>query len=110
MSKKQISHIYWFAPFHLMSPSTRYRGNYPLQYLKKHHNQSYDFVYPDNSLKGLLHFIKIYLSALLFRKQNSLIVIQKVCTNRLYAKALKLLIRIHKKNTLYDIDDAEQYS
>ena len=37
-----------------------------------------------------------------------MIFIQKVCTNRLYANALKMLILIHKSNTNYDLDDAEQ--
>ena len=108
MSKSKI-HIYWFAPYNLTCPSTRYRGKYPLEYLKENSGIEYDFVIPDSSTKGIFHFIKVYFSILLFRKKNSLIVIQKICSNRIYANALKILIRISKKNTIYDLDDAEYY-
>ncbi len=52
-------------------------------------------------------FLKTYLSVLLFRKPDSLIVVQKVTSNRLYAKTLKFLVAVRKNKTLYDIDDAE---
>lgn len=55
----------------------------------------------------MFRFIYTYFSALIFRKHNSIIIIQKVCTNRLYANALKLLVLLQNRNTLYDIDDAE---
>nr|NQU93997.1 hypothetical protein [Bacteroidota bacterium] len=106
-SINKFRHIYWFAPYNLKSPSTRYRGKYPLVHLKEHYNIASDFVFPDRSLKGLRKFFQVFISALLFRKPNSLIVIQKVCSNKFYANALKCLILIQKKNTLYDIDDAE---
>lgn len=104
-----LKHIYWFAPYNITCPSTRYRGKYPLEYLQKHHRINYDFVLPDRSLSGMLFFLKIFLSILFFRKKNSLLVVQKICSNRWYANALKLLILIRKNATLYDIDDAEYF-
>jgi len=103
----KIKHIYWFAPYNLNGPSTRYRGYYPLKYFSKNFKIEFDFVFPDRSTNGMLKFIRVYLSAFLFRKRNSVIVIQKVCSNRLYANALKLLILVRSKHTQYDIDDAE---
>lgn len=103
----QIHHIYWFAPFNLNSPSTRYRGKYPLEYLQKYYNIKSDFIFPAQSFLHKLRFLRMFLSVLLFRKSNSLIVIQKICSNRLYAKSLKFLIFSQRKNTLYDLDDAE---
>jgi len=78
-----------------------------LKYLRQHYGITYDFVIPDKQPGKLIHFFRVYISALLFRKKDSIIVIQKVCTDRCYAKALKLLIRLQKANTLYDLDDAE---
>ncbi|MEZ4885716.1 MAG: glycosyltransferase [Chitinophagales bacterium] len=105
--QSNIKHIYWFAHYHLDCPSTRYRGQLPLQYLAKNMGIEYDFIYPDRSANGLWKFFRVFFAALLFRKPNSLIVIQKICSNGWYAKALKLLISLRPKNTLYDIDDAE---
>lgn len=102
-------HIYWFAHYGLTCPSARYRGHYPLQHLHSTYGISFDFVYPDRSLSRLVKFLKLYLSILLFRKKNSLIVIQKVCSNGFYANALKVLVWIRNKDTIYDLDDAEQY-
>ncbi len=105
--KNKINHIYWFASINLNGPSTRYRLYYPLLYLKQHYNIDSQFVFPDRSIKGIIHFIHIFFLALLFRKKNSIIVIQKVFTNRVYANVLKFLVLVQKNNTLYDIDDAE---
>lgn len=105
----KYSHIYWFAPYDLTCPSTRYRGKIPLDYAQEKYKITYDFVLPDRSKKGLFLFLKVFLKILFFRKKNSLIVIQKICSNRYYAKALKFLISIRTQNTLYDIDDAEYY-
>lgn len=107
--KKNISHIYWFAAYSTICPSTRYRGVFPLQFLLEKHDISHDFITPTKSLSNLYTFLIVYLEILFFRKGNSLIVIQKVHSNRWYANALKLLIKLRSKNTLYDIDDAEQY-
>ncbi|MEM6347138.1 MAG: glycosyltransferase [Bacteroidota bacterium] len=46
---------------------------------------------------------------LLFRRANSLVVIQKIYTNRYYANLLKLLVWLRNENTVYDLDDAEYY-
>lgn len=107
---KQIKHfqyIYWFAAYNLDCPSTRYRGKIPLEYLEANSNIKSQFVFPDRSLNGVLLFLKVFISALLFRKKNSLIVIQKVCSNGVYANALKILVFFQSKNTRYDLDDAE---
>ena len=105
---KNIKEIYWFAPYNLKSPSTRYRGKYPLEHLTKKYNIKTKLVFPEKSFVHIITFIKVFLLSLVSRKHNSLIVIQKVCSNGTYAKLLKLLISI-KKNTLYDIDDAEYF-
>lgn len=109
ISRNRKQHIYWFAPYNLSCPSTRYRGKYPLEYLHKEFGTSYDFIIPDNSWKGIINFFRVWVKILLIRKSNSLIAIQKVCTNRLYANALKLLVLLQRKNTLYDLDDAEYF-
>lgn len=102
-------HIYWFAHYGLSCPSTRYRGLYPLNFLAEHHDISYDFVYPERKGSAFLKFLWLYFSILFFRKKDSLIVIQKVCSNGFYANALKLLVWIRNTDTIYDLDDAEQY-
>ncbi len=104
-----IKHIYWFAPYDLTCPSTRYRGKLPLDYFAKHKQISHDFISPQRTLFGLFSFLWLCLKILFFRKKNSLIVVQKICSNRFYANIIKLLIRIRNQNTLYDIDDAEYY-
>ena len=81
--------------------------NIILIHFKEEYSISSDFIYPSRSLRGIIKFMYIYFSALLFRKKDSVVVIQKVCSNRLYANALKFLVLIQKKQTLYDIDDAE---
>ncbi len=102
-----ISHIYWFAYFNKDEPSVRYRAIYPLDKLKREHNINYSFVVPGYQLKTILKFVYIYLSVLLFRKKGSIIVFQKIYSFGIYANALKLLLLIRKRQTIYDIDDAE---
>jgi glycosyltransferase involved in cell wall biosynthesis len=99
-------HIYWFAPYNPNCPSTRYRGIYPLE----HFNSlgiSNDFVYPERGLKNIFRFLLLFFSILFFRRKDSLIVFQKIITDRYYANMLKLLLFFRTKNTLYDFDDAE---
>ena len=103
----KVKHIYWFAPYNLNGPSTRYRGHLPLTYLLKERNIQNDFVFPERSVNGTLRLLKVFFSIIFFKKKNSIIVIQKVCSNRLYANILKLLILLKPKNTQFDIDDAE---
>ena len=105
--KKKLSHVYWFAPYNLNCPSTRYRGKIPLEYLNKNYDITFDFVFPERTWKGVFKFILIFLKALMDFSPHSIIVIQKVCTARLYAFLLKWLIRLKQKTTVYDIDDAE---
>ena len=106
--KSKIKHIYWFASFSTLCPSTRYRGWIPLNHLKSK-NIKFDFIFPERSIIQILKFLIVYLEVLFFRKRDSLIVIQKVYTNRWYANALKILVRFRSKQTLYDLDDAEHY-
>ena len=102
-----IKHIYWFAPYHLACPSTRYRGVYPLEFLHQNYNLTYDFFYPNRSLKGISQFMFLFFQCLFFRKKESVIVIQKVVTNKFYANLLKILVFFQKEKTIYDLDDAE---
>lgn len=55
----------------------------------------------------MVHFLKVYIIALVFPKRNSLIVIQRVRSNFIYANLLKLLVLVRKKRTVYDLDDAD---
>jgi len=102
-----IRHIYWFTHYHSVCPSTRSRGEYPLKILQEKYNITSAIVYPGYGLKNIVHFISVYLSIFFFRKRGSLLVIQKIFTNGFYANALKILLIIRKKNSLFDIDDAE---
>jgi hypothetical protein len=66
-----------------------------------------DFVFPSRNIKALLKFVKVYLTAFFVPKANAVIIIQKVCSNRMYANMLKLLAMVKSKITLYDLDNAE---
>ncbi|MCE3259877.1 MAG: glycosyl transferase group 1 [Bacteroidetes bacterium] len=102
-----IKHIYWFAFYNLDSPSVRYRGKYVLDYLSQHSKITYTFFYPEPTWSSRLRFIGIFLHILFFRKRDSLLVFQKICSNGLYARTLKLLLFFRSNKTVYDIDDAE---
>lgn len=102
-----LKHIYWFAYYNEDEPSVRYRCIYPLRYLAETHDITYSIVHPGYDRKHIAAFIRIYLSALIFRKKNSLIVFQKIFTGGIYAHALKLLLFFRPTFTLYDTDDAE---
>lgn len=54
-----------------------------------------------------MRFMAAYLRVLLFRKRGSVIVFQKLHTNRWYVRALKVLLRLRPKATIYDTDDAD---
>jgi hypothetical protein len=107
LDNKKIEFIYWFAYYNLDSPSVRYRAKYPLDFFKEEKGIDSYLVVPSYSISGILLFLKAYLSALFFRKRNSLIVIQRVQSNFIYAGLLKLLVRIRRKDTVYDLDDAD---
>ena len=104
---KKARHIYWFAHYNLSCPSVRYRGYYPLEYIRKHLGISYSFVYPQRNFKGFLKFLKIFMEVLFFRKKHSLIVIQKVHSQGFFSSLLKLLVWARPSDTLYDTDDAD---
>jgi glycosyltransferase involved in cell wall biosynthesis len=101
-----MNYIYWFCYFNPRLPSVRYRAKFPLEYLRARHGIRSSIVYPGYDPYSIFRFIRVYLSALLFRKKDSVIVIQKLYTKRVYAAALKWLIMVRRKNTLYDLDDA----
>jgi glycosyltransferase involved in cell wall biosynthesis len=104
---KKIAFIYWFAYYNLDSASVRYRAKYPLDFFRQHKNVESYLVVPGYSPANILRFLKAYFSALLFRRKNSIIVIQRVQSNFIYANLLKLLVRIRNKGTVYDLDDAD---
>jgi len=105
--KQKLKFVYWFAFYNPDSPSVRYRAQYPLDYLRNKHGINSYFIIPSYRLLLILKFIRAYFSALLFRKPNSLIVIQRLNTNFIYANLLRLLIKVQKSNTVYDLDDAD---
>lgn len=103
----QVRYVYAFCFFSPLSASIRYRILHVLAELEITHGIKYSIVHPGYSFKNMLHFLKTYLSALLFREKNSVIIFQKIHADNLYVKALKFLARAQKKNTLYDTDDAD---
>jgi glycosyltransferase involved in cell wall biosynthesis len=105
--KKKIKFIYWFAFYHFDSPSVRYRAKYPLDYAWNNLDMDSILVIPGYRPGLIIRFLRAYISALLFRRRHSLIVVQRVRTNFIYANLLKALVRIRKKNTVYDLDDAD---
>ncbi len=106
-SDKPIKYIYWFAYFHLESPSVRYRAKYPLDFARKEFVIDSRLVFPGYSMKRIVGFLSAYLSALLAPKRGSIIVIQRVRSNFIYANLLKLLVKCTGSRTVYDLDDAD---
>lgn len=104
---RQLKFIYWFTFYNNQSASVRYRGQYPLQHFKDKYGIDYHLIIPSYRPTKILKFIRAYFSALLFRRTNSLIVIQRLNTNWIYATALQLLIKLRKNDTAYDLDDAD---
>ncbi len=103
----KLKFVYWFAHYNLESPSVRYRGIYPLDFLKENFGIGSHFVMPGYMPATIFRFVRAYLSALLFRKPDSLIVIQRVNSNFIYANLLKLLVLIRRDSIFYDLDDAD---
>ncbi len=102
-----INHIYWFAFYNEDSPSVRYRATFPLEYFHTVHHVRYSLIIPGYHPAKVWRFIRAYPSALLFRKKDSLIVIQRVHSSFIYSTLLKLLVRLRHNNTIYDIDDSD---
>ena len=103
----ELKFIYWFANYIPDSASVRYRGKYPIDFLKEQFGIGAYFISPGYKPMTIFRFAKAYLSALFFRKKASLIVIQRVHSNFIYSNLLKLLIKIRKSKTVYDLDDAD---
>ncbi len=102
-----LPHIYWFAYYNFDEPSVRYRAKYPLKDMADKGLITYDLVIPGYSPPIVYKFLKTYFAIIFSRKQQSVIVFEKIHTTRFYASALKLLLRLQPNNTLYDIDDAD---
>lgn len=99
--------IYWFANYNLASPSVRYRGKYPLEYLKKQFSINSFFIIPGYKPQRVILFLRAYFSALLFRKSNSIIVVQRIHSRFIYSALLRFLIKVRPARTFYDLDDAD---
>lgn len=106
-TNKRLEFIYWFSFYNTDSPSVRYRAKYPLDYFKKYKGVESYLVIPGYSPQLILFFLKSYFSALFFRRRNSLIIVQRVSSNFIYANLLKLLVLVRSKNSVYDLDDAD---
>ncbi len=102
-----VKYIYWFTYYNLDAPSVRYRAKYPLNFFKKNYGVKSTLIIPGYDRKRMFSFIKSYCSALFFRKEKSVIVIQRVHSNFIYSTLLKLLVIVRKKDTVYDLDDAD---
>ncbi len=98
--------VYWFAYYGPESPSVRYRGLYPCQRMREKGIRTH-ICYPGYSPKRIIRFIFVFSKALFARKNESLIVIQRVHSNRIYANLLKLLTLFSKAKIAYDLDDAD---
>lgn len=107
MPLTETKFIYWFAYYNLNSPSVRYRGKYPLAYLKSHFNINSYFITPSYKPYKIFLFVRAYFSALLFCKSHSLIIIQRIHSGFIYSTLLKFLIRVRPSKTFYDLDDAD---
>jgi len=104
---KGLRFIYWFAYYNTKSPSVRYRGYYALEFFKKEYGVGSYFVIPGYTPFKIFQFVKAWFSAMLFKKEGSLIIVQRVHSNFIYAGLLKLLVKWRKANTVYDLDDAD---
>ena len=106
-SADRLNFVYWFAFYNPDSASVRYRGQYPLEFLKDNYGINSYFIIPSYRPTRILKFIRAYFSALFFRKTNSLIVVQRLNTNWIYSTALRFLVKLRKTGTAYDLDDAD---
>ena len=103
----KLKFVYYFSFYNISSPTVRYRGKFPLDFLAKNYFiQSY-LILPSYKLPTILLFIKAYFSALVFPKKDSLIIIQSVYTKSIYATALKFLVKIRGRRCFFDLDDAD---
>lgn len=106
-TSKPPKFIYWFAYHNLDMPSVRYRAQYPLDFLQKHHGIESQLVIPSYRPAKIWRFLKAYFSALFFPKPASVVVVQRVHSQFIYANLLRFLVRFTKAPTVYDLDDAD---
>lgn len=102
-----MPHVYWFTFYSNASPSVRYRATYPLKYVSDKYHVSYSLIHPGYAPKRIAAFILAYIRILLTPSSRSLIVIQRVHSNFIYATLLKALVKLRKSRTVYDLDDAD---
>ncbi|MFM9984565.1 MAG: glycosyltransferase [Flavobacteriales bacterium] len=102
-----MTHLYWFAYHNAHSASVRYRGLYVVEYLKREFNYSCDFIVPGYSFGIVFRFIRLFCEIVFFKKKNAVIVVQKVHSKGIYARAIRGMIRLSGLPVIYDIDDAE---
>ena len=102
-------HLYWFAPYNLTCPSTRYRGKLPLEHLQQHYSISADFFYPEATVWAYARLFWLVLKMRFFGPKEAIIVVQKICTHRRYARFLRWLVGRGWHPSWYDLDDAEYY-
>lgn len=104
-----MKHIHWFAYHGPELPSVRYRATGPLRHLRDHHGITSHLVYPGWTPLRIVRFLRAWCSALFNLRGDALIVVQKVSSDRIYARLLKLLVRFRPQRCWYDIDDAEWF-
>jgi glycosyltransferase involved in cell wall biosynthesis len=105
--KRKLAFVYWFTFYNLSSPTVRYRGKYTVNYLASQYGIGSIFIVPGYSANTIFRFLRAWLSALLFPRKNSIIIIQSVYTKSVYATALKLLVVCRKRRCWFDMDDAD---
>ncbi len=98
---------FWFSQNDKRAPSTRYRGLFLLEELRRKRGVSAFFAFPSYKPWNIARFVIVYLLAYLTACERDVVVIQKVMSNRIYARLLLLLVRTTRARTIYDLDDAE---
>ena len=78
-----------------------------MQYFKEEKNIEYQIIYPGYSIKRIFDFSKAILSILFTSQKGKVVIIQKLQSNYIYARLLKLIIHLPQVKVFYDIDDAD---
>jgi glycosyltransferase involved in cell wall biosynthesis len=107
MNERQVKFIYWFAYHNLYASSVRYRGKYPLDFAREKLGIGSYLVVPGYSPVRIFIFFRAYFSALFSLRKDALIVIQRVQSKFIYTGLLKILVKIRKRYSVYDLDDAD---
>jgi glycosyltransferase involved in cell wall biosynthesis len=103
--KTAIRRVIFFSFYGPGSPSVRYRVVYPGQLLRSMNIRTH-ICFPGYSPRRIYLFVRAFFLAL-FASERTLIVIQRVHSNRIYANLLKILVRFSKARVAYDLDDAD---